>query len=142
MRGLTWFWIIITVSVLTVMSVFFIPTDEFPLAYIRNALGVLITFFLPGYALMKCLYKTKPPIKVQSKELESIERLAMSIGLSIALIAIIGSTLYYSPVGLSSESITIVTSTVTPCLGLIALRLQLLENKQASNETVISLTTK
>lgn len=76
---------------------------------------------------MKCLYKTKSPIKVQSKELESIERLAVSIGLSIALIAIIGSILYFSPVGLSSESITIVTFAVTLCLGLIALRLQLLK---------------
>jgi uncharacterized membrane protein len=104
--------------------VFFIPTNEFPIAYIRNLLGTVFTLFIPGFALMKCLHKIKLPTRVQSKELESIESFAMSIGLSIALISLIGITLYYSPFGFSIESITLSTFAVTLCLALLALYLE------------------
>ncbi|MGA2682161.1 MAG: DUF1616 domain-containing protein [Candidatus Bathyarchaeia archaeon] len=102
-----WYWTIIALAIVTTITVFTIPQDWYPLAYIRNVLGVIFVLFLPGYAFTKAFFPVKLPIKTSSESLYKIERFALSIGLSIALASIVGLTLYYTPLGLSLTPITL-----------------------------------
>jgi hypothetical protein len=104
---LGWYWTIIALVIITTITVFTIPQDWYPLAYIRNVLGVIFVLFLPGYAFTKAFFPTKLPIKTSSESLDAIERFALSIGLSIALASIVGLILYYTPFGLGLTPITL-----------------------------------
>lgn len=59
---------------------------------LRYAFGTLFVLFLPGYALLKALYPNKEP--------DGLTRFALSIGLSIALVPLVGLVLNYTPLGL------------------------------------------
>jgi hypothetical protein len=102
-----WYWTIIALAMVTTIIVFTIPQDWYPLAYIRNVLGVIFVLFLPGYAFTKTFFPSKLPIKTSSESLDMIERFALSIGLSIALVSIVGLLLYYTPLGIGLTEITL-----------------------------------
>jgi uncharacterized membrane protein len=85
--------------VTTAILVYAIPTYSYPWAFLRNILGILFVFFLPGYAFLKVVF----PKKLCSegvKSLEVIIRIAFSVGISIAVVSILGLILYYTPFGL------------------------------------------
>ena len=102
-----WYWIIMAVAATTTLATFTIPQDWYPLAYVRNVLGVIFVLFLPGYAFMKALFPIKVPIKTSSEAFDTIERVALSIGMSIALTPMVGLILYYTPIGISLTPITL-----------------------------------
>ena len=102
-----WYLAVVIVAISTVISVFTIPQDEFPLAYIRNVLGVIYVLFLPGYAAVRLLFPAKIPMRWSSEGFEGIESFALSIGLSIAFATIIGLMMYYTPIGLGTAPITL-----------------------------------
>jgi hypothetical protein len=102
-----WYWTIIAVALVTTLTVFTIPQDWYPLAYIRNVLGVIFVLFLPGYAFVKALFQKKVPIKTSSESFDTIERVVLSIGMSIALTPIVGLILYYTPLGIGLTPITL-----------------------------------
>ena len=64
----------------------------FPSDVLRIILGLPFLLFFPGYVLVGALFPRK-------KGIDSIERLALSFGLSIAVVAFIGLILNYSPWG-------------------------------------------
>jgi uncharacterized membrane protein len=66
-----------------------------PLSYlpIRIPLGLLMVLFVPGYALIAALFPKKA-------DLDGIERVALSFGLSIAVVPLIGLGLNYTPWGI------------------------------------------
>jgi len=70
----------------------------FPDNVVRIILGFPFVLFFPGYALMVALY----PKKVG---MSGVERIALSLGLSIAVVAFIGLILNYTPWGIRLESI-------------------------------------
>jgi hypothetical protein len=115
-----WYWITIAIAIATVITVFTIPQDSYPLAYIRNLLGVIFVLFLPGYAFAKAFFPTKVPIKTSSKSFDNIERLVLSIGLSIALTPMVGLILYYTPAGIGLTPITLSLLTLTAVLATAA----------------------
>ncbi len=94
-----WYWAVITLALVTTIIVFIIPESAIPLVYARYALGSLFVLFLPGYAFIKALFPTK--------ELDNIERIALSVGMSLALVPITGLILYYTPWGINTAPITI-----------------------------------
>jgi len=94
-----WYWIIIILASTTVLLVFIIPENAFPLVYARYILGSIFVLWLPGYTFIKALFP--------EKELDSVERAALSIGMSIALVPIIGLLLNYTPWGIRLTPITI-----------------------------------
>jgi hypothetical protein len=102
-----WYWTIIAFALATALSVFVIPQDLYPLAYVRNFLGVIFVLFLPGYAFMKALLQRKVPFKTTSETFDTIERVILSIGLSIALTPMVGLILYYSPFGIGLAPVTL-----------------------------------
>ena len=116
-----WYWVIITVALLTTVTVFTIPQDSYPLAYFRNVLGVIFVLFLPGYAFVKAVFQNKVPIKTSSESFDNIERFVLSIAMSIALTPIVGLILYYTPIGIDLTPITLSLLTLTLAFATIAM---------------------
>jgi len=100
-----WYWITIILTLTTALLVFTIPENAFPLVYARYILGSIFVLWLPGYTLIKALFP--------EKELDSIERAALSIGMSLALVPMIGLLLNYTPWGIRRTPITISLLAVT-----------------------------
>ncbi|WP_292464076.1 DUF1616 domain-containing protein [Methanolobus sp.] len=88
---------------LTNMLVFnpFINTTE-----LRILPAILIVLFLPGYAMTAALFPRKD-------EISGAERIAFSIGLSVALVPFIGYGLLYTSWGMNTDSLVISISIVT-----------------------------
>ena len=78
----------------TVLVVLLLPSLE----ALRIVVGVPFVLFLPGYCLVAALYPRR-------NDLEGPERLALSFGLSIAVVPLIGLALNYSPWGIRLEPI-------------------------------------
>ena len=108
-----WYWATITIAIATAIAVFTIPDDAYPIVYIRYFLGIIFVLFLPGFTLIKTLYPSKVPLKTSSENLDVIERIALSIGMSIALTSIVGLVLNYTPWGIRLTPITLSLLTLT-----------------------------
>jgi hypothetical protein len=106
-KNAAWYWTIIALAAATTTAVFTIPETATPIIYLRQALGIIFVLFLPGYAFIKALFPSKIPIKTNSQELDTIERIALSIGMSLALTPIIGLILNYTPWGIRLTPITL-----------------------------------
>ena len=108
-----WFWIIITLSITTTISVFTIPENAIPYVYIRYVLGSIFVLLLPGYSLIKTLFPTK--------EIDNIERTALSIGMSLALVPLVGLLLNYTPWGIRLTPVTLSLLSITIILTITGL---------------------
>lgn len=78
-----WYWITVILSIATTLTVFIIPEDAYPLIYLRYVLGSIFVLWLPGYTFTKALFPTQVPIKTSSENLDSVERIALSAGMSL-----------------------------------------------------------
>jgi len=94
-----WYWTTIILASTTTLLVFIIPENAFPLVYARHILGSIFVLWLPGYTFIKALFP--------EKELDNIERVALSIGMSLALVPLTGLLLNYTPWGIRLTPITI-----------------------------------
>jgi len=101
-----WFWFINSLAIATALMVMSISEYSYPLVYTRYTLGSVFVLFLPGYTFIKALFPTK--------ELDTFERIALSIGLSLALVPIILLLLNYTPWGIRINTVTLslLTSTI------------------------------
>jgi len=116
-RKALWFWITIALSLTTTATIFAIPDSDYPIVYLRSALAVLLIVFLPGYTLLKLLFPKKLPKttsfvtknqpETQSESTATLERIALSIGLSLALVPLIGLILNYTPWGIRLTPMTL-----------------------------------
>ena len=70
----------------------------FPSNILRVFLGIPFLLFFPGYTLMAALF-------VRKERMDGIERVALSFGLSIAVVAFIGLILNYTPWGIGLETV-------------------------------------
>jgi hypothetical protein len=103
-----WYWITMILAVATAIVVFTVPQDAFPLVYVRYVLGTIFILWLPGYAFIKALFPQHPPfakgiahtLETSEKNIDAIERAALSIGMSLALVPIAGLLLNYTPWGI------------------------------------------
>lgn len=108
-----WYWTTVILTIATAILVFTVPEDAYPIVYARYLLGSIFVMFLPGYSFMKALFPIKVPIPTSTKELDNIERIALSIGMSFALVPIVGLLLNYTPWGIRLTPITISLLTLT-----------------------------
>ncbi|WP_321507926.1 DUF1616 domain-containing protein [uncultured Methanoregula sp.] len=76
--------------------------------------GIPLVLFIPGYALIAALFPAM-------RDIDGIERLALSFGLSIALVPLTGLILNYTPFGIRLDPIVISLSLLTIVLCLVAL---------------------
>jgi len=103
-----WYWITIALTITTTIVVFTVSENAYPLVYIRFVLATIFVLWLPGYTFIRALFPqhlpfTKghtAPYETSEKYLDIIERIAQSIGMSLALVSITGLLLYYTPWGI------------------------------------------
>ena len=98
------------IIILTILFVLIPPLNNSP---IRIILGVVMVLFLPGYALIESLFPGK-------NDLDGIERLALSFGLNIAVVPLIGLGLNFTPFGIRLVPILVSLSVFTLAMLIIA----------------------
>ncbi len=84
---------------------------------IRIILGLPFLLFIPGYMLSFALFS----LRKTKTRIDTVERLALSIALSLAIVPIIGLVLNYTPEGLQLEPILISLQMFIIGIGSIAL---------------------
>lgn len=99
-----WYWALVALVAGTVALV--VASPDAPLIYARYALGSLFVLYLPGAALIELLYPKK-------SDLSQLERVALSLGLSLALVPLVGLVLNYTPWGIRLEPILASLSLLT-----------------------------
>jgi len=104
---------ILIVVLLVSLTCAFILHPSLSDSAIRTALGLPMVLFLPGYALIAALFPKKD-------DLDGIERVALSFGLSIAVVPLIGLGLNYTPWGIRLLPILISLSFFTIAMCLVA----------------------
>jgi predicted Zn-ribbon and HTH transcriptional regulator len=109
-----WFWIVIAISLLSFLSILFIPETDTPLSYIRYIFAFVLVAFLPGYCLTETLFP-----RIDS--LDIIERLTFSIGLSFAVTALVGLFLSFTPFKLTLNTALPTLGSIVIVLAVIAL---------------------
>jgi uncharacterized membrane protein len=119
--GADWFWATIILALATTVTVFTVPTDFYPLAYLRYLLGLIFVLWLPGYTFIKALFPTQVPVKTSSENLDTVERVALSFGMSLALVPIVGLLLNYTPWGIRLTPITLSLLALTVAFALVAI---------------------
>ena len=107
----SWYWTTIILSLFLPMSQIMNADNTYPFLFIRLISNSISLLFLPGYSLSKILFN--------EKEIDHIEKLAYSIGISIVTLPLIGFLLNYShweisfyPLTLSLSGITIIAATI------------------------------
>ena len=98
--------LVIFLTILCIPFVLITPLNETP---VRLILGLPLVLFLPGYVLIAILFPRKD-------DLEGIERIALSFGLSIAITPLLALALNYTPFGIRLMPILIVLSIFTVAL--------------------------
>ncbi|MGB9694180.1 MAG: DUF1616 domain-containing protein [Fervidobacterium sp.] len=115
-----WYWVTIAISVVTVATVFTIQEDFYPWIYIRYVLGTIFVLWLPGYSFIKALFPKQVPIKLSTENLDTIERIALSLGMSLALVPIVGLLLNYTPWGIRLTPIVLSLLALTVAFATVA----------------------
>lgn len=108
-----WFYASVAISLMTVLVIYTVPS-QFPLVVLRWVLGSVFVLFIPGYVTVEALFP-------KGRELDGIERFALSVGLSLALVPLIGLLLNYTPWGIRLTPIVISLTILTVGLAAAAL---------------------
>jgi uncharacterized membrane protein len=82
-------------------------------SFLRILFGIPLVLFIPGYALIAALFPG-------SRDIDLIERTALSFGLSIAIVPLTGLALNYTPWGIRLDPIVICLSILTIGLCVVA----------------------
>jgi hypothetical protein len=100
---LSWaFWFMVGVTALTFLLVYVAPA-QFPWLAMRWFAGSVFVVFVPGFGLVQLLF-------VSRRKVDSIERFALSVGLSLALVSLVGLLLNFSPWGIRLDPILLSVS--------------------------------
>src|SRR5450759_2387993 len=101
------------VAMTIILAALFVLLPPLNTSPVRTILGIPMVLFLPGYALIAALFSRK-------NDLDGIERIALSFGLSIAVVPLIGLGLNFTPFGIRLVPILISISVFTLAMLLIA----------------------
>jgi uncharacterized membrane protein len=101
--------LVIFFTLLCIPFVLIPPLNE--ISPVRIILGLPLVLFLPGYSLIAALFPGKD-------DLDAIERIALSFGLSIAITPLLGLALNYTPFGIRLSPVLFVLSIVTISLAI------------------------
>ncbi len=103
--------IVILLWLIGAIACIYVPViNETP---VRVLMALPLVLFIPGYALIAALFPT-------NEDLDLIERIALSFGLSIAVVPLIGLGLNYTPWGIRLDPVVISVSLFTIVMVLIA----------------------
>lgn len=126
-----WFWTTLACTLASMAAAFLIPSDAGPVVIVRNVLGILFILWFPGYTFIKTLFPTATRSKeTPEKDLDIIERVALSTGMSLALVPMVGLLLNYTPWGITLTPIVLSLTALTLAFATTAL----LRENQARNK--------
>lgn len=101
------------VAGLVILTDIFVLIPVLNESFIRTALSFALMIFLPGYALIAMLFPDKTG-------LESMERIALSIGLSVAVVSLLGLGLNFTSWGITEVPLLLSISIFTLLLSVLA----------------------
>jgi len=107
-----WFHLVVSASLATILAIYILPSAH-PIVIFRWILGSIFVLFLPGYVTVQALFTGR-------RELDDIERFALSVGLSLAITPLMGLLLNYTPWGIRLDPIAISLSIFTLGMAIIA----------------------
>jgi uncharacterized membrane protein len=84
-----------------------------PVEPVRVALGLLLVLFFPGYVLVSALYPRR-------EQLKCAQRIALGLGLSLALVSLLGLALNFTPWGIRLAPIVVTLSRWTLAVAAVA----------------------
>jgi hypothetical protein len=96
-----------------ILSIYVVPA-ALPWVSIRWVLASVFVLFIPGYATVEALFPTR-------SELNSLERFALSVGLSLAIIMLVGFLLNYTAWGIRLTFLMISLTIISLGLVLVSL---------------------
>jgi uncharacterized membrane protein len=98
-------------------------------------LGSIFVLWLPGYTFIKALFPVEPPLKTSKESLDTIERIALSLGMSLALVPIVGLLLNYTPWGIRLTPIVLSLLALTLIFATAAVIREYQAQKQKDKQT-------
>jgi hypothetical protein len=101
----------VAISLMTLLVIYVVPS-EFPWVVSRWVLGSGFVLFVPGYVAVEALFP-------RARELAAIERITLSVGLSLALVPLTGFLISFTSWGVSLTSIMISLTILTMALTLV-----------------------
>jgi hypothetical protein len=106
-----WFYLVLGSISATLASIYLLPSI-YPFIIMRYLVGSIFVLFLPGFAVVQALYPVEG-------ELNGLERLALSIGLSMAITPLVGLILNYTPWGIRLNPIVVALTVLTAFISLL-----------------------
>jgi len=107
-----WFYLVVAASIAILLAVYVVP-NTYPLVVLRWIVGSIFVLFLPGFVVVQALFP-------KGKELDDIERFALSVGLSIAITPLMGLLLNYTPWGIRLDRIMVALFMFTLLIAIVA----------------------
>ncbi len=107
-----WFWLVLVSVGLMIFSIFLTP-QIYPLYYLRIGAGAIFLLIVPGYTMIEALYP-------RAHDLEKLERFGLSVGLSLAVVPIVGLVLNYTPWGIRLNPALVALSILTLVFAVVA----------------------
>ena len=107
-----WFYMSIGTALIASLAAYTLPMNS-PLVALRWLLGTAFVLFVPGFAVMEALFPARG-------DLGTFVRFALSIGVSLVLVMLVGLVLSYTPWGNTMTPILISLSTLTVGLASVA----------------------
>jgi hypothetical protein len=126
----SWYWATFAVTLAAAVSVFTIPEDAPPFVIIRYVLGAIFILWLPGYAFIKALFPIVLPFKTSNRDLDTVERVVLSLGMSLALVPIVGLLLNYTPWGIRLTPMTFSLTALTLTFATVAVMREYQSSKE------------
>ncbi len=88
----SWAWVVVGFLGVVTSAVFVLPQVK-PWIYVRYIAGAVYVLYVPGAVFIEMLYPKRG-------ELEDLERFALGVGLSLAIVPLVGLVLNYTPWGI------------------------------------------
>jgi hypothetical protein len=108
-----WFYASLGISFVTILVIYFTP-PELPFLVLRWAFGAVFVLFIPGYVTLQGLY-------LGDRTIDSAERIALSVPVSLVLVMLDGLLLNYTPEGVRLTPILVSLTILTVGLAAMAL---------------------
>jgi uncharacterized membrane protein len=106
-----WLGIIVLYTILTLLFVYFIPSDS-PFSVLTVVFAFVFITVVPGYCLVSLLF--------QEGKLDLVEKAVLSVALSFSIAGLSGLFLGLSPIGMTTASLTISLSSIVVVLAFFA----------------------
>lgn len=132
-----WYWLTILLATTSVIAISVIPENAVPLIYFRSGFGLIFILFLPGFVFIKTLFPTNVPFKTSSESIDTLERVVLSLGMSLILSSMVGLILDYTPLGVRLASITLSLLTLTVVLATASVFRELKQDKVEKGEIAV-----